>query len=158
MERVVGISEMTVSGDPEDVLVTYSLGSCAALVLYDPVIRVAGLLHAMMPVSSASPDKAIDTPAMFSDTGTTMLLQAMFDKGSRRSDLIAKIVGASQARRDDDVFRIGERNYTVMRRVLWRNGVLVAAEDVGGDRSRTAWIDVDSGRVLVKSDGRITEL
>ncbi|TLM81053.1 MAG: chemotaxis protein CheD, partial [Actinobacteria bacterium] len=79
MEHIVSISELVVSSDPQDTLVTYSLGSCVGLALHDPVAGVGGLLHAMMPMSSANKDKAAEMPAMYADTGAQMMLQALFD-------------------------------------------------------------------------------
>ena len=66
---VVGVGDMKVSSDPEEVLVTYALGSCIALILYDPEKKAAGMLHYMLPLSKTSPEKAASNPAMFADTG-----------------------------------------------------------------------------------------
>ncbi len=158
METVVGISEYVVSADPEATLVTYSLGSCIGLALHDPVAGVGGLLHAMMPSSRSNPDKAADNPAMYTDTGAQEMLQALFDLGATRSNLVAKVVGAASQLDEGQLFRIGERNYAVARKVLWKNGVLIAAEDVGGRSSRTVYLSVGNGRTLVKSEGAVTEL
>jgi len=158
MDHVVGISEFAVSSDPGDRLITYSLGSCVGLVLHDPKAGLTGLLHAMLPLSSADPARAASSPASYVDTGTTILLQELFDHGARRGSIVAKIAGAAGSMGEDDYFRIGERNHTVLRRVLWKNGILIASEDVGGARSRTLTVDVGSGRVLVKSDGKVSEL
>jgi len=158
MDRVVGISEYVVSTDPEDVLVTYSLGSCVGLTLFDPVAGVAGLLHALMPASKANPEKAALTPAMYTDTGAQALIQRMFDLGATRPNLIAKVIGAASRIENETLFRIGERNYAVLRKVLWKNEILIAAEDVGGVASRTVYIEVGTGRTVVKSDSVAREL
>lgn len=158
MERVVGISEFAVSSHPGETLVTYSLGSCVGLALHDPVAGVAGLLHAMMPLSKANEPKAAENPAMYTDTGAQMLLQAMFDAGATRANLVAKVVGAASQLDEGQLFRIGERNYAVARKVLWKNGVLIAAEDVGGGVSRTVYLRVADGRTLVKSEGVSREI
>lgn len=158
MERVVGISEMLVSDDPDDVLVTHSLGSCVGLVLYDEAARVGGLLHAMMPTSSSNPAKAAENPAMYTDTGTTALLQRLFDLGATRMNLAARVIGAASHLDNNGIFRIGEKNYAVARKVLWKNGILIAAEDVGGSNSRTVYFEVGTGRVRIKSERTIREL
>jgi chemotaxis protein CheD len=155
---VVGISEYAVSSDCEDVLVTYSLGSCVGLVLHDPAAGVAGLLHAMMPSSTSSPDKAAENPAMFTDTGAARLIQELFDRGATRANLQAKVVGAASHMDREGIFRIGERNYAVLRKVLWKNGILITAEDVGGSVSRTVHVEVATGRTLIKSSGTEYEL
>jgi chemotaxis protein CheD len=158
VERVVGVSEYAVSVTPEDTLVTHSLGSCVGLVLHDPAVGVAGMLHSMLPTSKTDPSKAMDRPAMYTDTGAQLLLQEVFDRGATRAHLVARIAGAASRLDTNDIFRIGERNYAVLRRVLWRNGILIAAEDVGGSSSRTVTFEVGTGRMFVKSDGAVREL
>jgi chemotaxis protein CheD len=153
VEHVVGISELALSAEPGDSLITYSLGSCVGLALHDPVAGVGGLLHALMPNSSADPEKAERLPAMYADTGARALLQAMFDLGASRRSLVAYVAGAASQLDTQGLFRIGERNHAVVRKVLWKNGILIAAEDVGGSASRTVTLDVGTGRFAVKSGG-----
>lgn len=154
----MGIGEFAVSGDPSVELTTFSLGSCVGVAMYDPGVRVAGLLHAMLPLSSANPDKAASFPAMYADTGTQALLAAMFDHGATRAGLIVHVIGASTTLDPDGVFRIGERNHAVVRKVLWKNRLFVASEDVGGNVSRSVYLRVEDGRTLVRSHGRSRQL
>lgn len=157
-ERIIGISEMHVTTDPRGVLVTYSLGSCIGLTLYDPKAMVGGMLHAMMPLSTADPGKALSKPAMYTDTGVTAMLQAMFDRGATRRGIIAKVAGAAANMDGNGLFRIGERNYMVLRKVLWKNDILIAAEDVGGCAARTLVLEMESGRTIVKSGAIVKDL
>jgi chemotaxis protein CheD len=157
-ETVVGISALRVSADLSEVLVTYSLGSCIGLSLYDPVARVGGLLHAMMPVSTADPVKASATPAMYTDTGVAALLQGVFDLGATRGNIVARVAGGAAQMDGSGLFRIGERNNMVLRKVLWKNDILIAASDVGGAASRTLSLEMATGRTLVKSNGTVVEL
>lgn len=158
MKRVVGMAEYAVSETAEDTLVTHSLGSCVGLVLYDPVAEVAGMLHSMLPTGRTDPAKVKDRPAMYTDTGAQLLLQEVFDRGATRVHLVAKVAGAASQLGTSDHFRIGARNYAVLRKVLWRNGILITAEDVGGSSSRTVSFEVGTGRMLVKSEGAVREL
>ncbi len=158
LDLVVGISELQVSRDPSVVLVTYSLGSCVGLSLHDPIARVGGLLHAMMPVSAADPVKAIERPAMYTDTGVAALLQALFDAGATRSNLVARVAGAASQMEQSSIFRIGERNYMVLRKLLWKNDILIAGEDVGGSASRTMYLEVGTGRTLIRKNGSVAEI
>ena len=158
LESVVGISGMRASADPTMTLVTYSLGSCIGLSLYDPVAGVGGLLHAMMPVSTADPVKAAENPAMYTDTGVSALLQAVFDLGATRRNVIAKVAGAASQMDSACMFRIGERNYMVLRKVLWKNDILIASEVIGGSSSRTMYLEMATGRTLVRSNGSVREL
>lgn len=157
-EMIIGISEFAVSDSADDVLVTYSLGSCVGLTLHDPRAGVGGMLHAMMPVSSMDPARAERCPAMFTDTGVAALLQTLFDMGASRKDLVAKVAGAAVQMDQSGLFRIGERNHMVLRRVLWKNDILLAGEDVGGSVSRTLLLEVATGRTLVKCNGSLREL
>lgn len=157
-QQVVGISEFAVSNDPAQQLITYSLGSCIGLALYDPFVGVAGLLHAMMPTSSMDAERAAREPGMFADTGTAALLTALFELGARRRSLIAKVAGAATHVDQHGLFRIGERNLAVVRRVLWKNDIMIAAQHTGGALSRTLILETATGRALVKSDGSTFEL
>ena len=154
----VDISEIRVSRDPNSVLVTYALGSCVAVMLHDPARRVGGMIHYMLPLSTATPDRAAERPAMFADTGVPMLFRAMYALGCEKKDLIVKVVGGSSLHNDNNTFQIGLRNYTTLRKLFWKNNVMIAAEDVGGERSRTAYFFIDSGRVVIKSQGEEREL
>lgn len=158
MNMTVGISEMKTSNNPEDVIVTYSLGSCIGLTLYDPVACVGGMIHCMLPLSKIDPDKAKATPCMFTDTGVPLLIQTLLDMGAQMRRLVAKAAGSAQLLDEKGTFKIGERNYIVMRKILWKNNILIAAEDTGGTIARTLYLHMGDGRVVVKSQGREHEL
>lgn len=158
MLRVVGISEMYVSNNPEDRIVTYSLGSCIGVSVYDPVAKVGGIVHCMLPLSKIDPQKAKDKPYMFVDTGVTALLQEVFNLGANRHNLIVKVAGAASLLDKKGFFKIGERNYTVLRKVLWKNNLLIEAEDVKGSASRTLSLYMDTGTTTIKSAGEEVEL
>ena len=95
---------------------------------------------------------------MFTDTGISALLQAVFDNGGERKHLIARVAGASSLLDKKGLFKIGERNYTVLRKVLWKNNILIKSEDVGGNVSRTIYLHMDDGRTLMRSMGTVREL
>ena len=158
MNYTVGISEMKVSNQPGDVLITYSLGSCVGLVLYDPALQVGGMVHCMLPLSRIDLNKARAYPFMFTDTGAPALLQAVLDMGASRKRLIAKVAGGAAPLNDNSVFKIGERNYIVLRKVLAKNDILITSESVGGTIARTLYLHIEDGRTLIKSSGQETEL
>ncbi len=155
---VVGMADMAVSDNPEKVIVTYALGSCIALVLYDPVRKAAGMLHYMLPLSQTNPKKAKSNPAMFADTGVPLLFKKMFELGCRRENLVVKAAGGGSITDEKGVFNIGKRNHTVLKKILWKNDIHISAEDVGGKRSRTVHIYVKDGLTVVSSRGREEEL
>ena len=151
---------MKLSAQAGDVLVAYALGSCLGLAIYDPVARVGGLLHVMLPSSSIDPRKAAERPYMFVDTGVPRLFQECYRVGADKRRLVVKVAGGASINRDlaDDSFRIGARNYTMLRRLLSRNSVRLHGVDVGGIQSRTVSLEIGTGNVTVKSQGTTTRL
>lgn len=153
MQFTVGISDYRVSSDPSDVIVTYSLGSCVGLTLYDPVARVGGMIHCMLPLSSIDPEKAKANPCMFTDLGVPFLIQRVFELGAQKERVIVKVAGAASLLDEKGVFKIGERNNVVLRKVLWKNNMLITASDVGGTAARTVYLHIEDGRTIIKSRG-----
>lgn len=148
---VVDIADLAVSGETATDLITYSLGSCIGLTIWDPVARVGGMLHYMLPESQLAPEKAKANPAMFCDTGVPKLFRAAYELGAVKSRLVIKVAGGSQLLDDNGTFNIGKRNYLALRKLFWKNGVMITAEHVGGAISRTLKLDVGTGGVTIKS-------
>lgn len=148
---IVDISELVVTSDPNDVLITFALGSCVGVMLYDPVVHVAGMIHYMLPLSSINPEKAVTKPAMFADTGVPLLFRSVYARGGKKERLVVRVAGGGQIYDDQGTFDIGRRNVTILRKMLWKSNVLISAEDVGGGKSRTVYLWARSGRCLVKS-------
>lgn len=151
---VVDISDIKVSNDPDTTIVTYALGSCIAVMVYDPVKKIGGMIHFMLPLSKTSPEKAEANPAMFADTGIPLLFSKIYQLGSKKSDLIVKVAGGGKLYDDGGAFDIGRRNYVVLRKMFWKNNIIVAAEDVGGPLSRTVRIRLNDGQTIVRSQGK----
>lgn len=158
MNLTIGISDMKMSNSTDDILVTYSLGSCVGVTLYDPVAHIGGMVHCMLPLSKTDLVKAKNKPAMFTDTGVATLIQTALDMGAQKQRLIIKVAGAAQLMDENGTFRIGERNLTVLRKVLWKNNIIIAAEDVGGTIARTVFLHMDTGRTVVRSQRTEREL
>ncbi|MGA2136647.1 MAG: chemotaxis protein CheD [Bryobacteraceae bacterium] len=151
---VVGMADCQVSHSCEDVLVTYALGSCIAVAIHDPVAGVGGLLHFMLPESAISPDKAGDNPFMFADTGIPLLFRQAYQWGADKRRLVVRVAGGAQVMDREGVFNIGKRNYLALRKILWKAGVLLQAEDVGGVLSRTVRLEVGTGRFWMRRPGQ----
>lgn len=150
---VVDMAAMAVSDDPSAVLITYALGSCIAVIVHDPRRLVGGMLHYMLPLSKTSPEKAEQNPAMFADVGIPALFERMYSMGCQKSDLVVKVTGGGKLWDDKGTFDIGKRNYTVMRKMFWKNNVLISGEDIGGAKSRTVQLFVATGEVRVRAKG-----
>jgi chemotaxis protein CheD len=153
MNQVVDIADMAVTNDVNVSLITYSLGSCIGVTIWDPVARVGGMLHYMLPESAVSPEKAKVNPAMFCDTGVPRMFRAAYELGAVKKRLIVKVAGGSQLLDDNGTFNIGKRNYLALRKIFWKNGVMIDSEDVGGSVSRTVKLVVGTGAVTLKSRG-----
>ena len=147
---VVGVADCQVSPARDAVLVTYALGSCIAVAIHDPVAQVGGLLHYMLPQSSIAPEKAGANPYMFADTGIPLLFRRAYEQGADKRRLVVRVAGGAQVMDREGVFNIGKRNYLALRKILWKAGVLVEAEDVGGTASRTVRLEIGSGRFFLR--------
>ena len=154
----VTIGGIEVSDDRSRVLVTHGLGSCVAVMTWDPVCRVGGMLHFQLPTASLAPDRAADSPGTFADSGIPMLFERMYMLGAKKRDIVVKVAGGGSFHGDIDTFDIGRRNYTMMRKIFWRNQILIAAEDIGGNRSRTARLFIDTGQVTIQSGSEVVSL
>lgn len=158
-DLVVGISDLKVSNNPGDVLITYALGSCICVAIYDPKVKVGGLLHFMLPDSSLDTGKAKETPGMFADTGIPVLFKSCYAYGAEKSRMVVKVAGGASILDDTNYFRIGQKNITAMRKIFWRNNVMIDGEDTGKNCNRTVRLDVENGRCVLKSsDGTVREL
>ncbi len=157
MKYVVAVGDMKI-GQDVDMIVTHALGSCLGLMIYDPIAKVGGLLHAMLPLSKINPDKAKTNPYMFVDTGVPTLFKALYEIGGQKSRMVIKAAGCGNPLGKSEMFKIGERNYTVLKKLLWKNSILLEAEDVGGTASRTVYLDLATGQTVISSGGKKAEL
>lgn len=158
MNIVVNVSDARVSRDAADVLVTYSLGSCIAVTLYDPIIRCAGMLHYQLPTSTLDAGRAQANPCMFADTGMTTLLNELTALGAEPRRLQVKLAGGAEILQDAGLFSIGKRNHTAIRKILWQRGLFLTGEKVGGSEPRTLYLHVADGTTIVKSRGLTANL
>jgi chemotaxis protein CheD len=154
----VGIGGLEVSGDKGAVLITHGLGSCIAIIVFDPKRKVGGMLHFQLPTSTLSPVRAVESPGTFADTGIPLLFERMYALGSKKGDIVVKATGGGNFHNDNGTFDIGKRNHTMMRKIFWKAQVLVTAEDVGGSKSRTARLYVDTGQVTIQSGSEVSPL
>lgn len=148
---VIGVGDMSVSNNPAITLSTYALGSCVAVVAYDPVASVGGILHAMLPDSSISPAKAMSQPAMFIDTGIPALLRSLVGLKAAPHRLRIFLAGGASVLCTNDAFKIGERNIGATRSLLARLQLPVARVALGGTINRTVHLNVGSGALSLRT-------
>lgn len=158
-ELFVGVADMRVSNDPSAILITQALGCCIGVSVYDPVARVGGLLHFMLPkagISKTRTDKAKKNPYMFADTGVPLLFQEAYKYGADKGRMVIKIAGGARIRNSTGLFNfnIGKHNYVALREIFQENDVPIHEEDVGGNVPRTMGLELATGRVYIKVLGR----
>ncbi len=152
-DLIVGISDIKVSNSLDDVIITYALGSCIGISVYDPVAKVGGLLHYMLPDSTLDEKKAKENPAMFADTGIPTLFKACYRLGAEKRRMIVKAAGGASILDDTNFFRIGQKNIMAMRKIFWKNNVMITGEDTGANHNRTVRLEMATGKTLVRSSG-----
>jgi chemotaxis protein CheD len=145
---------MKVSGSKDDVLITYSLGSCIGVVVFDRIVRVGGMLHYMLPESSLDREKAEKNPFMFADTGIPALFKATYALGAQKNRMRVVVVGGAQILDQKGFFNIGKRNHMALRKLFFKNNVIIDHEDVGGNVNRTIRLEIGSGDIYMKTSGR----
>lgn len=154
---IVGIADLAVSNSPSVILATYSLGSCLGVTVYDPVLRVGGMLHIMLPDSGIDPAKAAKQPGMFVDTGVAALFRAAYQFGAEKMRMRITVAGGAQIMDNSGYFNIGKRNYEALRSLFQKHGLRVAAEQTGGLVNRTMYLHLATGEVRLKVSGQSSE-
>ncbi|MFT4542769.1 MAG: chemotaxis protein CheD [Planctomycetota bacterium] len=155
---IIGVADMAVIQAKTGVLTTHALGSCIGITIFDPAAHVGGLLHYMLPQPSSPDQLTTRKAAMFATTGIPLLFKTAYEAGATKANLTACIAGASNLIMDGAGFQIGKRNHTMLRKLFFKNNIVVAAEDVGGSDARTLTLDMKDGTVLIRSKGQETAL
>lgn len=148
----VGISDQNIAKAP-DILVTYALGSCVGICLYDPQVKLAGLSHIMLPCSDLN-GAGSALPYRFADTAIPLLLQKMEMAGARKARITAKIAGGAQmfaAVNNSSLSSIGDRNIVAVKECLRMLGIPIRADDTGKNFGRTLFLDAEDGTMRIKS-------
>ncbi|MGZ8459705.1 MAG: chemotaxis protein CheD [Candidatus Deferrimicrobiaceae bacterium] len=154
MKLVVGVADMQVTGNPTDSIVTYSLGSCIGLCIHDPVAKVGGILHYMLPESKISPEKAAANPYMFADTGIPALFRKAYDLGAFKGRITVRAVGGARILDAAGLFDIGKRNILALKKILWQNALILGHSEVGGSVNRTVTMEIATGEIDLKTSGQ----
>ncbi len=150
----IGVADIAITNDPNATLVTYALGSCIGVTIYDPIAKIGGMLHFMLPLSKVNPDKAAKRPAMFADTGIPLLFRSAYELGAQKERMIVCAAGGAEILNDDGHFRVGSRNRTMLRKLFWKNNILLSADETGGNISRTLVMPLSDGTVSIRNRGK----
>ena len=147
----VGISDQNVAHAP-DILVTFALGSCVGICLYDPRIKLGGLSHILLPDSTAQ--KPVTAPFRFADSAIPLLLRKMEAMGANRRFIKAKIAGGAQMFASvgkPAISDVGQRNVLAVRQTLVKLGIPIIADDTGKNFGRTLYFNTEDGTMRIQS-------
>jgi chemotaxis protein CheD len=156
----VPIGEMMISTDPDDVFVVYGLGSCAVVCLYDPLLQVGGILHALLPGSTWGRN-ANGKPTKYINQGVPLLIESLVAEGVELTRLEAKLCGGAQVvpqARINASVNMGDRNVQAARIALQSAGLQLKAEAIGGDIGRTVKFYIANGQITIKTLGQTEQL
>lgn len=153
----VGVADLAVVNTRDAEIITHALGSCIGVTVFDPVACVGGMLHFMLP-GSADAQRAEENPAMFGDSGIPLLFRSCYALGAVKERLVVCAAGGAEILNDDNTFRVGARNRTLLRKIFWKNNVLIQAEDTGGSHCRTMCLRMADGGVEIRSQGKSRRL
>lgn len=148
---MVGMADLNI-GRGTNVLTTVGLGSCIGLTLYDPVTKIGGLVHYMLPDSKAVSNNS--NIAKFCDTGVQELLKWVTMAGANRGRLVAKIAGGAKmfaVTQESSVGSVGERNALAAKQILCQLNIRLVAEDTGLNFGRTVELHCDTGDFYIKA-------
>lgn len=151
----VGMAELKVASAPGK-LITLGLGSCVAVCGYDPALKIAGMVHVMLPTNLGKGDF---NPAKFGDTAVPLLLEEMERLGAYRPRIWVKIAGGARMfsfSSDDSATNIGLRNVLAIEDACRNLGITIAAQSVGGTMGRSVFMDIETGDIEVRTINRGT--
>lgn len=146
--KIVGIGQMALCRAPEQ-LSCLGLGSCVAIVVHDPVMKLGGMVHVLLPQAP----NPCERPEKYADSGTRKLVFEIISKGAKKERLVAKLVGGAQMFPGMNLYvtDIGKQNIIEARKALRELGVRIVAEDLEGNRGRSAYFDPETGKVVVET-------
>jgi chemotaxis protein CheD len=154
----IGMAEMVVNKNPSAPLACLGLGSCIAVCCFDPVAKIGGMVHVVLPNSEG---KDGVQPTKYADRAVPLLIEEIRKLGGMKSRIVAKLVGGAQltvAPGLNDMFKTGERNLEETEKALQAAGIRIVATDVGGSKGRTVYMYLDNGVVEVKIAGGISQV
>ncbi len=147
----VGMADYKTGRNPSS-LISYGLGSCVGIALYDSINKIGGLAHIMLPDSTQA--RSAENPAKFANTALPLMLEEMLKMGAVKQRITAKIAGGAQMftfANATDVMRVGERNAQAVRALLKKMDIRMLADDTGGNYGRTVELRLDTGIYRVRT-------
>ncbi len=152
--RELAVASMLVVNCASGELVSPALGSCVCIAVYDPVAKIGGMLHAMLPDSALDQDRASQRPQLFVDTGLPALMQAVVAFGGEEKRLSVSVAGGAEFIGRNPNFNIGRRNIESATAMLAHRGMKFRASCTGGHKSRKVRLDLNTGEITLETPGR----
>ena len=155
MQKIVGTGDV-VLGYSGDTLSIYGLGSCIALVIYDPVIKVGCMLHVLLP---KAPEDLLFKDTRYANNGFNRMLNYLKFAGAKKDNLLAKMVGGTCSIKAHGPFcDIGKRNESSCKNLLRNNGIKLVSEDCGGIKSRSVFFSISDMKFTIKCDNQLSKV
>lgn len=156
-EIIVEVSSYYIAGNPTR-LICLGLGSCLGIALYEPKAKIGGLAHAMLPRVHEGRNKS--NLAKYVDTSIILMVDEIIERGGKKKNIRAKIVGGSKmfSTMSDEIMDIGQRNINAARKTLKKEGIRIVGENVGGTCGRTIYFDLKTGKIEVRTTGKLKEV
>lgn len=151
MRLIVDVADMKVSNNPEDNIITYSLGSCIGVAIFDPVGKTGGIVHYMLPDSSINPAKAKIKPYMFADTAVPGFFKSAYRLGAKKNRMKVVVAGGGNILDQSGFFNIGKRNYMQLKKIFFKNNVMIDHEYVGDSLYKTLRLELKTGAVTIST-------
>ena len=150
MDKIsVGIGEGKTAVN-QQILISYALGSCVGVCMYDRDKKIAGMAHIVLPGKESAVSR--ENPYKFADEGVRELIHLMTSHGADKRRLTAKLAGgAKMFETNNSKWEIGSRNTETVKRVLKEEGVRVAGEDTGKNYGRTITFYAENGQMRVRT-------
>lgn len=151
MTKIIGIGEYSISSRGDDIIKTYALGSCVAVVVYNPLIKLLGMVHIALPDSSVCKDnRRVFLPGYFADIAVPMIFNKVFGGyPSKNTKYKVSLYGGAYSRNSDDIFNIGIKNISRIQDILISNNIIFDNSNTGGFVSRTIEAYAISGDVII---------
>ncbi|MBP5625060.1 MAG: chemotaxis protein CheD [Lachnospiraceae bacterium] len=150
----VGMADLKVCKSP-DGITTLGLGSCVGIAIRDPITKIGGLAHVMLPDSTAI--RQNNNIYKFADTGIVELVRLMELEGAKKARMVAKIAGGAQMfafQNKTDLVRVGDRNVEASKKALKALGIPILAEDTGENFGRTVIFYPETGDYVIRAVGK----
>ena len=151
-EIVVWPGECRVTTRPGVRLVTHDIGACIALAVHIPSIDLAALVRFVLPDSKIQPEVAKENPWLFADTAIPRFLAIIREYEVSRQDMSIRAIGGAKIAGQMNSLSVAKGNLLALRRTLWKEGVLLDTEDIGGNSARSVWFETSTGRLIVRAD------